>query len=132
MSNMQLYNGKNIQTNSVVDDSNNSSLNESNNMLERNNLPMKNDNYVTHDELKISQLETQNKIDKLDSKIDNLSEKIDEKFNSIPMMIENALYKEREYQREQQKETRRFFWGTIIIGGISAISAIISIVISLL
>ncbi|KRM20271.1 hypothetical protein FC40_GL000189 [Ligilactobacillus hayakitensis DSM 18933 = JCM 14209] len=72
--------------------------------------------FVTHDELKISQLETQNKIDKLNSKIDNLSEKIDEKFSSIPMMIENALYKEREYQREQQKEWRRFFWGTIVIG----------------
>ncbi|MHC3377788.1 hypothetical protein [Ligilactobacillus equi] len=86
---------------------------------------MENKKYVTHDELRISQLETQNKLDKIDSKIDNLSDK-------IPMIIENAMLKEREYQRNQQKENRRFFWGTIIIGGIGAVAGVVSIIISLL
>ena len=104
-----------------------------------------NKKFVTHDELKISQLETQNKLTQLDNKIDTkfseLNSKIDNKFNvldnkidnlekNIPMIIENALYKEREYQRNQQKENRRFFWGTIIIGGISAVAAIISAIVS--
>lgn len=101
--------------------------------------------FVTHDELKISQLETQNRLIQLDNKIDTkfseLNSKIDNKFNvldnkidnlekNIPMIVENALYKEREYQQNQQKENRRFFWGTIIIGGISAVAAIISIIVS--
>lgn len=104
-----------------------------------------NKKFVTHDELKISQLETQNKLIQLDNKIDTkfseLSSKIDSKFNildnkidnlekNIPIIIENALYKEREYQQNQQKENRRFFWGTIIIGGISAVAAIISAIVS--
>ena len=104
-----------------------------------------NKKFVTHDELKISQLETQNKLIQLDNKTDTkfseLSSKIDSKFNildnkidnfekNIPIIIENALYKEREYQQNQQKENRRFFWGTIIIGGISAVAAIISIIVS--
>ena len=104
-----------------------------------------NKKFVTHDELKISQLETQNKLIQLDNKTDTkfseLSSKIDSKFNildnkidnfekNIPIIIENAMYKEREYQQNQQKENRRFFWGTIIIGGISAVAAIISIIVS--
>ncbi|URI13431.1 hypothetical protein [Ligilactobacillus salivarius] len=104
-----------------------------------------NKKFVTHDELKISQLETQNKLIQLDNKIDTkfseLNSKIDSKFNildnkidnlekNIPIIIENALYKEREYQQNQQKENRRFFWGTIIIGGISAVAAIISAIVS--
>lgn len=108
---------------------------------------MINNNYVTHDELTISQLEIQNRITQLDSKIDTkfseLNSKIDSKFNildnkidnlekNIPIMIENALYKEREYQRGQQKENRRFFWGTIIIGGVSALAGIASAIISIL
>lgn len=48
------------------------------------------------------------------------------------MIIENILLKEREYQTNQQKENRRFFWGTIIIGGISAIAGVVSILVSLL
>lgn len=120
-----------------------------------------NNNYVTHAELKLSEEQTQRKLDNLDNKItqvdnkldykfnkldkkidskfngldnkiDRLNDKFDDKFNQIPMIIENALYKEREYQRNQQKENRRFFWGTIIIGGISAVAAIVSVVISLL
>lgn len=102
-----------------------------------------NKKFVTHDELKISQLETQNRLIQLDnkidtkfnelnSKIDRLNDKFDDKFSQIPMIIENALYKEREYQQNQQKENRRFFWGTIIIGGISAAAAIISIAVTLL
>ncbi|KRL81765.1 hypothetical protein FC36_GL001357 [Ligilactobacillus equi DSM 15833 = JCM 10991] len=111
---------------------------------------MENKKYVTHDELRISQLETQNKLDKIDSKIDqsfvkidnlekrvddrfdSFEKRIDDKFNSIPMIIENAMLKEREYQRNQQKENRRFFWGTIIIGGIGAVAGVVSIIISLL
>ncbi|MBM6763081.1 hypothetical protein [Ligilactobacillus agilis] len=97
---------------------------------------MNNNNYVTHDELTISQLETQNRINQLDNKIDTkfseLNSKIDNLEKNIPIMIENALYKEREYQRGQQKENRRFFWGTIIIGGVSALAGIASTIISIL
>ena len=61
-----------------------------------------NKKFVTHDELKISQLETQNKLIQLDNKIDTkfsvLDNKIDNLEKNIPIIIENALYKEREYQ----------------------------------
>lgn len=89
------------------------------------------DDYVTQSEFKISELKTQNKLDRLESKIDSLSDKVDTKFNQIPGIIENAMLKEREYQRVQQRETRRFFWGTIIIGGISAVAGVISVIVSI-
>lgn len=79
--------------------------------------------YVTHDELKISELTTQNKIDKLDSKIDNLSLKIDQ----LPTKFENMILNEREYQHKQHTETIRFIIGTIVIGGASLIVSIISL-----
>lgn len=81
--------------------------------------------YVTHDELKISELTTQNKIDKLDSKIDNLSLKIDQ----LPTKFENMILNEREYQHKQHTETIRFIIGTIVIGGlIGGASLIVSII----
>lgn len=61
-----------------------------------------------------------------------LNAKIDDKFEQIPNVIENSILKEREFQREQQKETRRFFWGTIIIGGISAVAGVASVIVSLI
>lgn len=79
--------------------------------------------YVTHDELKISELTTQNKIDKLDSKIDNLSLKIDQ----LPTKFENMILNEREYQHKQHTETIRFIIGTIVIGGASLIVSIIGL-----
>lgn len=81
--------------------------------------------YVTHDELKISELTTQNKIDKLDSKIDNLSLKIDQ----LPTQFENMILSEREYKQKQHTETIRFIIGTIVIGGlIGGASLIVSII----
>lgn len=72
------------------------------------------------------------KFETIDTKIDALSKHIDDKFDQIPNIIENSILKEREFQREQQKETRRFFWGTIIIGGVSALAGVASVIISLL
>lgn len=84
---------------------------------------MKTNDYVSKDLLD-AKLETVN------SKIDSINQHIDDEFDKIPTIIENSLFKEREYQREQQKENRRFFWGTIIIGGISAIAAVVSAIVS--
>lgn len=72
------------------------------------------------------------KLETTNTKIDALSQHIDDKLDQIPNIIENAILKEREFQKDQQKENRRFFWGTIIIGGISAVAAVISIIISLI
>ena len=51
-----------------------------------------NKKFVTHDELKISQLETQNKLIQLDNKTDTkfseLSSKIDSKFNILDNKID--------------------------------------------
>lgn len=90
---------------------------------------MKKQDYVTHDELTISELKTQRHLDRIENKIDNLSNQVSHAISEdIPKTIELALLKEREYQKERQKDNRRFFWGTIIIGGISAIAAIGSII----
>ncbi|MCT3207451.1 hypothetical protein EFO75_01730 [Limosilactobacillus reuteri] len=83
-----------------------------------------NDKYVTKEYLNA-------KLETIDTKIDALSKHIDDKFEQIPNVIENSILKEREFQREQQKETRRFFWGTIIIGGISAVAGVASVIVSL-
>lgn len=90
---------------------------------------MKKQDYVTHDELTISELKTQRQLDRIENKIDNLSNQVSHAISEdVPKTIELALLKEREYQKERQKDNRRFFWGTIIIGGISAIAAIGSII----
>lgn len=95
-----------------------------------------NNDYVTHPELKVSESKTQDELEKLNTKLDAkfevINHRLDNLEKNIPMMIENALLKEREYQTNQQKENRRFFWGTIIIGGISAIAGVVSILVSLL
>ena len=95
-----------------------------------------NNDYVTHPELKVSESKTQAELEKLNTKLDAkfevINHRLDNLDKNIPMMIENALLKERDYQRDQQKENRRFFWGTIIIGGISAIAGVVSILVSLL
>lgn len=95
-----------------------------------------NNDYVTHPELKVSESKTQAELEKLNTKIDAkfevINHRLDNLEKNIPMIIENALLKEREYQTNQQKENRRFFWGTIIIGGISAIAGVVSILVSLL
>lgn len=86
---------------------------------------MKKQDYVTHDELTISELKNQRQLDRIENKIDNLSNQVSHAISEdIPQKIELALLKEREYQQQQQKDNRRFFWSTIIIGGISAIAAI--------
>ncbi len=83
------------------------------------------DKYVTKEYLNA-------KLENIDTKINSLSSHIDDKFEQLPNVIENAILKEREFQREQQKETRRFFWGTIIIGGISAVAGVASVIVSLI
>ncbi len=86
---------------------------------------MNKQNYVTHDELTISELKTQNQLNRIENKIDTLSNQVTHAISEdIPKKIELSLLKEREYQQQQQKDNRRFFWSAIIIGGISAIAAI--------
>ena len=84
-----------------------------------------NDKYVTKEYLNA-------KLETIDAKIDALSKHIDDKFDQIPNVIENSILKEREFQREQQKETKRFFWGTIFIGGISAVAGVAAVIVSLI
>ena len=131
--NMYLYKGEKINKNALIDNTDNHELNKD---KKDGKTVMEDKKYVTHDELKISQLEAQNKLDRLANKMDSNFKSINQRFDNlernIPMMIENALYKEREYQRGQQKENRRFFWGTIIIGGVSALAGMASAVISIL
>lgn len=79
--------------------------------------------YVTREEFNNAMHQIDRKFDQVDHRLDLIDQKFGQKFDQIPVMIENALFKEREYQRSQQKENRRFFWGTIIIGGISAVAA---------
>lgn len=99
--------------------------------------PMK-DDYVTHEEL-------DHAFDKLDSKIDKLETKIDGKFNvvdskfdlvnqkidHIPDQIKLALNETEKEKRKEHTETMHYLVGTITIGGLSVIAAIISIIISL-
>lgn len=59
-------------------------------------------------------------IKRIDDKINDLPDKMTDK-------MEILLLKEREYQRNQQKETRRFLWGTI---GIGIASIVVSIVLA--
>lgn len=87
------------------------------------------DKYVSKDYLNA-------RLDTINQKIDGLNQHIDDGFNSlgkqIPLEINNAILNERQYQQAQQKENRRFFWGTIIIGGIAALAGIGSLVVAII
>lgn len=97
-----------------------------------------NNEYVTKQDLQISELKTQNKLDKLDAHFNNIENKIDglkESFNleinglkeSINLKIENEMLKSEQKRVQEQKEWRRFFWGTIVIGGLGVVIAIIGL-----
>lgn len=64
--------------------------------------------YVTHEELKITELKLENKIDKLSIGIENIPDK-------IKLLIQDS---EKEQQR-QHTETVRWVVGTLIIGIVS-------------
>lgn len=83
-------------------------------------------NYVTREELNHA-------VDRLSSKID-LSEahtetklaNLEAKIENIPDKINLALSNHDKVQRQEHRETQRFLWGTIAIGGLSLIVTIIS------
>ena len=72
------------------------------------------------------------KLETLNTKIDSGLDRINDKLDNMPVLIQNELLKEREYQDTKQKEKRRFIWGTIIIGGLSALAGIVSAIISII
>lgn len=99
--------------------------------------------YVTHAELNHATDKLESKIDHFETKIDGsfntLDAKIDgkfnlinEKFDRIPEQIKLALSDSEKEKQKEHLQTVRYLVGTLLIGGISAIAAIISIVISLL
>lgn len=50
-----------------------------------------NNDYVTHPELRLSEMETQRKLDKLDNKITQIDNKIDYKFDELDKKIDSKF-----------------------------------------
>ena len=50
-----------------------------------------NNDYVTHPELRLSEMETQRKLDKLDNKITQVDNKLDYKFNELDKKIDSKF-----------------------------------------
>ncbi|OQR15192.1 hypothetical protein [Ligilactobacillus salivarius] len=50
-----------------------------------------NNDYVTHSELRLSEMETQRKLDKLDNKITQVDNKLDYKFNELDNKIDSKF-----------------------------------------
>lgn len=50
-----------------------------------------NNDYVTHPELRLSEMETQRKLDKLDNKITQVDNKLDYKFNELDNKIDSKF-----------------------------------------
>ncbi|APX72896.1 hypothetical protein M5C72_07260 [Companilactobacillus allii] len=66
----------------------------------------------------------------LSEKIDYRFDLLEEKISSIPDKTRIMLNDSEKIQQKEFKDNRRFFWGTIIIGGISALSAVISAILT--
>jgi len=79
------------------------------------------DKYATKEELKT-----------LETKIDGRFNVIDKTLENLPDKMKLLINESDEKRRADEKDTKRFFWGTIIIGGISAISAIISVILTII
>ena len=113
---------------------NNRNINGSNNMQEEK------DKYVTKDVFNAHMQRIDDKFDMLSHQIDNSKEDLKDNLNelkenlntTIPLQIKNSILEEREYQQNQQKETRRFLWGTIGIGVLTIVVTIIIAIIQFL
>lgn len=74
--------------------------------------------YVTKEQL--SDLEK-----KIDLKIKVAVQPLEGKIDNLPTQFENLLLKERQHQDDKAKETRRYIWGTIVIGVVSIIVSVV-------
>lgn len=101
-------------------------------------MPMNND-YVTKQELENSQLKQellfgniQSRSDvnftKIDGKFDLLESKLDNFANSIPLVIDTKINEFKKESELKHAETIRFIRGTIVLGIISVIVALISLI----
>lgn len=85
---------------------------------------MHDDKYVTKDVFNANMQRIDDNFDMLSHQIDDLRDDIK---TTIPLQVKNSILEEREYQRNQQRETRHFLWGTI---GVGILSIIVTIVIA--
>lgn len=79
------------------------------------------DKYATKEELRT-----------LETKIDGQFNVLNKTLEDLPDKMKLLINESDEKRRTDEKDTKRFFWGTIIIGGISAISAIISVILTII
>lgn len=73
---------------------------------------MDNHSHVTREEL--DQLK-----ENIDLKITNAVQPLEAKIDNLPDKFRLLLHEERDFQKEQRKQTNQFIWGTIVIGLIS-------------
>ena len=83
-------NDKNISANTPIESDSQVLYNKDGNSSDRGGGNMNND-YVTHPELKLSEEETQRKLDNLDSKITQVDNKLDYKFNELDKKIDSKF-----------------------------------------
>ncbi|MDE1506685.1 hypothetical protein [Ligilactobacillus salivarius] len=83
-------NDKNIPVNTPIESDSQVLYNKDGNLSDGGGGNMNND-YVTHPELKLSEEETQRKLDNLDSKITQVDNKLDYKFNELDKKIDSKF-----------------------------------------
>ncbi|MYU78597.1 hypothetical protein FYL09_08615 [Lactobacillus salivarius] len=83
-------NDKNIPANTPIESDSQVLYNKDGNSSDGGGGNMNND-YVTHPELKLSEEETQRKLDNLDSKITQVDNKLDYKFNELDKKIDSKF-----------------------------------------
>ncbi|WP_090090170.1 DUF2730 family protein [Leuconostoc gasicomitatum] len=97
---------------------------------------LKMNNYVTKEQLEISELQQKILISELeknlslnikglDGKLDNMNDKIDSLSTNIPLLVEKKLNDNEKENRKNHTETIKFVWGTIILGIISILVSLI-------
>lgn len=97
--------------------------------------PTLNHEYATKQELQILQAKIEGKIDtlgvKIDSKFENVDSSISDLKSSIPDKISLAIHDQFEKRDHDRKETNHFIIGTWVIGGLSLVVSIVSIIVTI-
>jgi hypothetical protein len=97
--------------------------------------PTLNHEYATKQELQILQAKIEGKIDtlgvKIDSKFENVDSSISDLKSSIPDKISLAIHDQFEKRDHDRKETNHFIIGTLVIGGLSLVVSIVSIIVTI-
>lgn len=91
--------------------------------LEKQDLKVKNQFTETNSKINELEIKMNSRFNKIDARFDN----INDKFDSLPEKIENIVMKNNQERDKEQKETRRYLWGTIFIGTVSMIISIIAL-----